>query len=114
LKYFPSHLVPVLASTYKQNILHPVKATKVCYSLAELEFIWVDGAMKFIKHFKGGTSYKSFGTSVLYKLSTQSTTTSSYEDGDSMFLPETLEPTYQSTQHQNPDEQCHQSKTNCH
>jgi hypothetical protein len=36
LKYFTYHLVPVLAPNYKQHILSPDEAGKVCYSLAEL------------------------------------------------------------------------------
>jgi GH25 family lysozyme M1 (1,4-beta-N-acetylmuramidase) len=35
LKYFAYHLVPVLASNYKQNVLSQAKVRKVCYSLAE-------------------------------------------------------------------------------
>jgi hypothetical protein len=36
LKYFPYHLVPVLAPNYKQHILSPAEVRNVCYSLAEL------------------------------------------------------------------------------
>jgi hypothetical protein len=36
LKHFTCHLVPVLASSYKQHILSPAEVRKICYSLAEL------------------------------------------------------------------------------
>jgi hypothetical protein len=63
-------VVPVLAPNYKQQILVKAKVRRVCYSLAELYvkpvylnlFVW-RGGVKFMKCFKGGARYKSFGTS---------------------------------------------------
>jgi hypothetical protein len=48
-----------------------VEVREVCHSLAELficlfEFIMVKGSGKFMKHFKGGESYRILGTSGLY------------------------------------------------
>jgi hypothetical protein len=70
LKYFTYHLllVPVLAPNYKQHILSPATVRKVCYSLAERYVKSVSvysggGGVKFIKHFKGGASCRSLGTS---------------------------------------------------
>jgi hypothetical protein len=66
LKYFTYHLIPVLAPNYKQLIMSPAKVRKVCYSVAELSsdlFIWIylDGGMIFMKHFKGGRKVSEFG-----------------------------------------------------
>jgi hypothetical protein len=72
LKYFTDQLVPVLAPNYKQHILLPAEVRKECYSLAELyvksvylNLFRLRGGMKFMKHFVGGTSCKSFGTSAI-------------------------------------------------
>jgi hypothetical protein len=71
LKYFTCQLVTVLAPNYKQHSLWPAEARTVCYSLSELyvrclvDFIRMEGGMKFMEHFKGGASYESLGTTVL-------------------------------------------------
>jgi hypothetical protein len=66
LKYLIYQLaVPVVASNYKHQILLPAEFRKVCYSLAEIYvksvclnlFGWREEE-KFMKHFKGGATYK--------------------------------------------------------
>jgi hypothetical protein len=67
LKYFTYHLAPVLAAKCKQHILSLAEVRKVYYSLVEpyvksvyLNLFVVAGGAKFMKHSKGGASFKSW------------------------------------------------------
>jgi hypothetical protein len=74
LKYFTYRLVPVLAPNYAvSSTFCGQRKFKKHYSLAELYVKSVDlnlfrskGGATFIKHFKGGASYKSLGTSGVF------------------------------------------------
>jgi hypothetical protein len=68
LKYFTYHLVPVLAPNCKQHILWPVKVRKISIHWLNFmsnlfEFSRVEGGVKLMKNFKGGSRSKSVGTS---------------------------------------------------
>jgi hypothetical protein len=72
LKYFTYHLVPVLASNYKQQNLSLTEVKM--WVIHKLDFVpnmfiyFGGGGVSFMKRFKGDASYKSLGTSGLHRL----------------------------------------------